>query len=33
MKWVIFILVLLFPLAMNAFDQQFYISFATRILI
>ena len=33
MKWLIFILVLLFPLAMNAFDQQFYISFATRVLI
>ena len=33
MKWLIFIPVLLFPLAMNALDQQFYISFATRVLI
>ena len=33
MKWLIFILVLLFPLAMHALDQQFYISFATRVLI
>ncbi len=33
MKWLIFMLVLLFPLAMHAFDQQFYISFATRVLI
>jgi branched-chain amino acid transport system permease protein len=33
MKWLIFILVVLFPLAMHALDQQFYISFATRVLI
>jgi branched-chain amino acid transport system permease protein len=33
MKWLVFILVLLFPLAMHAFDQQFYISFGARVLI
>jgi branched-chain amino acid transport system permease protein len=33
MRWVILLLVLLFPLAMSALDQQFYISFAARILI
>jgi branched-chain amino acid transport system permease protein len=33
MKWVILILVVLFPLAMSALDQQYYTSFATRILI
>ena len=33
MKKILIILVLLFPLAMHALDQSFYISFATRILI
>jgi branched-chain amino acid transport system permease protein len=33
MKKIILVLVLVFPLAMHALDQQFYISFATRILI
>jgi branched-chain amino acid transport system permease protein len=33
MRWVILLLVLLFPLAMSALDQQFYISFGARILI
>jgi branched-chain amino acid transport system permease protein len=33
MKKIIFILVLVFPLAMHALDQQFYTSFAARILI
>jgi branched-chain amino acid transport system permease protein len=33
MKKALFVLVLVFPLAMHALDQQFYISFATRVLI
>ena len=33
MKKILFIVVFLFPLAMQALDQPFYISFATRILI
>ena len=33
MRILLFILVLIFPLAMQAVDQPFYISFATRILI
>jgi branched-chain amino acid transport system permease protein len=33
MKKVLFFLVLIFPLAMQALDQGFYIGFATRILI
>jgi branched-chain amino acid transport system permease protein len=33
MKKVFLILVLIFPLAMHAMDQHFYIAFATRVLI
>ena len=33
MRAAFFILALIFPLAMHALDQQFYISFATRVLI
>jgi branched-chain amino acid transport system permease protein len=33
MKKIAFVLVLIFPLAMQALDQQFYISFASRVLI
>ena len=33
MRILFFILVLIFPLAMRALDQTYYISFATRILI
>ena len=33
MKKVFLILVLIFPLAMHALDQHFYIAFATRVLI